>query len=143
MKKELLIVILACLMFGNIKAQVYGNDRIAPMPVTELYDKGLMNSYLNAMAATAARRQELYERYSDLAFEAFDHNQWKDVVYYVTKALDTHYYCGTLYFIRGYAHEQLGELRAAKSDYKTGKKYNSTEAAGALESLKAKMKRKK
>ena len=53
MNKKVLIVVLAGLMCGSIKAQVYGNDRIVPMPVTEMYDRGLMNSYLNAMAATA------------------------------------------------------------------------------------------
>lgn len=142
MNKKVLIVVLAGLMCGSIKAQVYGNDRIVPMPVTEMYDRGLMNSYLNAMAATAARRQELYERYSDMAFEAYDNNQWSNVIYYVDKALNTHYYCGTLYFIRGYAYEQLMNYRAAKRDYRKAKKYNSIEASQALEALKMKMKRK-
>ena len=143
MKKKLLIVAILCLACSSVKAQVYGRDAIVPMPVRELYDKNMMNSYLNAMAATAARRQELYQRYGDMAVEAFNNNQWSNVIYYVTKALDTKYYCGELYYIRGYAYEQLGNLRAAKSDYKTGKKYDSTEAAQALESIKRRMKRKK
>ena len=55
----------------------------------------------------------------------------------------TMFYCGELFYIRGYAYEQLGNLKAAKKDYKTGKKYNCAEAAQALEALKAKRKAKK
>jgi hypothetical protein len=75
--------------------------------------------------------------------EAFDNRDWSHVVSYVNSALATQFYCGTLYYIRGYAYEQLGNLRAAKSDYKAGKKYNCVEAAEALDALKARMKRKK
>jgi len=46
-----------------------------------------------------------------------------------------------LYYMRGYAYEQLGKLRAAKKDYKKGMKNNSQEAALALASLKARKKR--
>lgn len=143
MKKNLLIGLFFCMSVTHAHAQVYGNDRIVSMPVRETYDRGLMDSYLNAMAATAARRQELYEFYSDKAFEAFDKNQWSLVIYNVGEALNTKYYSGSLYFIRGYAYEQLMNYRAAKRDYKKAKKYNSIEAAQALEILKMKMKRKK
>lgn len=70
--------------------------------------------------------------------KAYNNNNWSNVIYYVNAALNTLYYSGTLYYIRGYAYEQLGNLRAAKKDYKTGKKYNCHEAIQALESLKTK-----
>ena len=143
MKKKLLIGSLLCLALVDVKAQVYSYDSTVPMPVMELYDKNLMNTYLNTLEATAARREQNYRYYGDKAMEAFDNRDWSHVVSYVNSALATQFYCGTLYYIRGYAYEQLGNLRAAKSDYKAGKKYNCVEAAEALDALKARMKRKK
>jgi len=56
--------------------------------------------------------------------------------------LATYYYCGGLYYMRGYAYEQLGNRRAAKKDYKLAIKNNCPEAAQALASLKARKRRK-
>ena len=90
-----------------------------------------------------ARRQQNYEQFSNLAFNAFNSRQWSNVISYVGAALNTGYYCGSLYYVRGYAYEQLGNLKAAKKDYKVGKKYNCVEAAQALDALKAKRKAKR
>ena len=40
------------------------------------------------------------------------------------------------------ANEQMGNLRQAKKDYRKGKKYGCYQASSALESLKAKKRRK-
>lgn len=142
MKKKLLIGAMMCGMALNAQAQ-YQYDRALPMPTVDLYDTGMMNMYLRALAETSARRQQSYERYAELAFDAFDNRQWSSVISYVDQALSTLYYCGDLFYIRGYAYEQLGNVRAAKKDYKAGKKYNCAEAAQALEALKAKKKTRK
>jgi hypothetical protein len=60
----------------------------------------------------------------------------------VNNAFSTDYVNGDLYFIRGYAYEQLGYTSYAKKDYKRGRKEGSDLAARALEALKARMKKK-
>ena len=142
MKKKIFIMTLVCSAAMNLNAQIYAGDTSLPMPTIDLYDTGMMNMYLRAMAETAAQRKENYYRYSDMALEAYKNKQWNNVVYYVNEALNTKYYSGELYYLRGYAFEQLGNLRAAKKDYKTGMKHNCPQAAQALEALKVRSKRK-
>jgi tetratricopeptide (TPR) repeat protein len=142
MKKSFLIGAMMCWMALNAQAQ-YQYDRALPLPTVDLYDTGVMNMYMRALAETSARRQQSYEQYSELAFDAFHNEQWGSVIDYVNRALNTKFYCGDLFYIRGYAYEQLGNLKAAKKDYKAGKKYNCIEAAQALEALKAKKKTKR
>lgn len=132
---------MTCSLAMNADAQVYAGDSWMQMPTADLYDDGTMNMYLRALAETEARRKENYQRYSNMALKACRNRQWNSVIYYVNMALETKYYSGQLYYIRGYAFEQNGNLRAAKKDYKKGKKYGSIEAARALEALKAKSKR--
>ena len=142
MKKKVMIGAMMCLMTLNAQAQ-YQYDRALPLPTVDLYDTGMMNMYLRALAETAPRRQQRYEEFADLAFEAFKDKQWNSVINYVNQALSTGFYCGDLFYIRGNAFERLGDIKAAKKDYKTGKKYNCREAAIALETLKAKRKTRK
>ena len=132
---------MTCSLVLNARAQVYAGDSWMQMPTADLYDAGTMNMYLRALAETEARRKENYQRYNSSAFDAYKNKQWNSVIYYVNMALETKYYSGQLYYIRGYAYEQNGNLRAAKKDYKKGKKYGSIEAARALEALKARSKR--
>ena len=141
MKKMILTMALTCLMTKGAEAQIGPYDTYMRMPSADLYDMGMMNAYARVLAEAAARRQEIYDRYSNMAFEAYYNKKWSYVIYYVNMALETKYYSGQLYYIRGFAYEQNGNLRAAKKDYKKGKKYGSIEAARALEALKAKSKR--
>ena len=141
MKKKVLAIAMTCSLVLNARAQVYAGDSWMQMPTADLYDAGTMNMYLRALAETEARRKENYQRYNSSAFDAYKNKQWNSVIYYVNMALETKYYSGQLYYIRGYAYEQNGNLRAAKKDYKKGKKYGSIEAARALEALKARSKR--
>lgn len=140
-KKRLLIGALMCFVVLKGSAQVYAYDTWTQLPTMDLYDTGMMNMYARALEETSARRQEYFSRYSDLAMEAYRNNRWRDAIYYVNEALGTRYYSGAIYYIRGYAYEQLGDLRAAKKDYKKGKKYHCAEASLALKSLKARKKR--
>ena len=94
--------------------------------------------HVRLLAETAARRKAKYNRCCDLAIEAFKNKKWENAIGYVNEALSTLYYSGQLYYIKGYAYEQLGNVKEAKKNYKTGKKYNCTEAAQALEALKKK-----
>ena len=141
MKKKILTITILCTMAMSSKAQIYGYDTAVQMPTMDLYDTGMMNMYARALAETAARRKAVFEHYYDMAIETCGRKEWSEVVYLVNNALDTQYYTGGIYFLRGYAYEQMGNLRAAKRDYKKGKKYNSPEAARALESLKARKRR--
>ncbi len=141
MKRIVMTLAMMCLMAMSSKAQIYDYDTAVQMPTMDLYDTGMMIMYARALAETAARRQAAFERYYDLAIEACGRKEWSDVVYYVNNALETKYYTGGIYFLRGYAYEQMGKLRTAKKDYKKGKKYNSLDAARALEALKAKNRR--
>lgn len=142
MKKKVIMLALMCLVVVSGKAQIYGYDQALRLPTADLYDDAMTNMYLRALAETAAIRKENYFRYSDMAIDAYKNKQWNNVIYYVNEALNTKYYCGGLYYMRGYAYEQLGKLRAAKKDYKTAIKNDSQEAAQALASLKARKKRK-
>ena len=143
MKKLLLTMALACLMAKGAEAQIGPYDTYMRMPTADLYDMGMLNAYARVLAEAAARRQEIYDRYSNMAIEAYRNRQWSYVIYYVNEAFSTKNYSGQLYYIRGYAYEQLGNLRAAKRDYKKGKKNYSTEAARALEALKVRQRQKR
>lgn len=142
MKKKIFVIMLTGMIATSGKAQVYAGDNWGQLPTMDLYDTGMINMHLRALAETAAQRKENYYRYSDMAIEAYNNKQWNYAIYYVNEALNTRYYSGLLYYIRGYAYEQNGNLRAAKKDYKRGKKYNCLEAVQALEALKARSKRK-
>ena len=143
MRKKNLVIALACLITMNVDAQIYPYDTTVPSQPTELYDPNIMNMYIRSMAETAAYRKEKYYRYRDLAIEACKDKQWNYAIYYVNEALDTRYYSGQLYFIRGYAYEKLGNIRSAKRNYKAAIKYNFPEVAQALEALKNRNKHRK
>ena len=140
MKKKLAAIALMCVTTTGINAQVYGYDSWAQMPTMDLYDSGVTNMYLRALAETAARRKADFELYTNQATEAFQKHRWTEVINRVNWALSTEYYNGEIFNMRGYAYEMLGNLSAAKKDYKKGKKHGSYKASMALDSLKAKIK---
>jgi len=143
MKKKIFAITLACMMATGMEAQVGAYDNWMQMPTRGIYDDEMTNMYARALAETAARRQANFERYSNMASEAFTKKQWNYVIYYVNAAFDTQYYNGQLYYMRGYAFEMLGNERNAKKDYRKGKKKNSYQAALALDQLKEKQKQRK
>jgi len=137
MKKAIILMALFNLLSIEGYAQVYGYERNLQMPTRDLYDQGITDMYLRALAETAGKRKASFNHYSSLALEAHNNHQWLQVINYVNMALRTDYENGRVYFLRGYANEQLGYLRDAKKDYKRGRKLGSYEAANALSSLKA------
>lgn len=143
MKNVILTMVLACLMAKGAEAQIGPYDRAARIPMVDIYDEEMMDAYLRVMVETAALRKANFEQYCDLAVEAYNDRQWNYAIYYVNMALNTRYYNGQLYYIRGYAYEQLGNLRAAKKDYKKGAQYDSREAARALQALKEQQKQRR
>ena len=143
MTKKIFAIALTCLISTGVEAQVYAYDSWGQMPTKDIYDDGMMNMYLRAVAETAARRKALFEQFSDRAAEAFNKKQWSLVICYVNDAFETQYYNGELYYLRGYAFEMLGEERQAKKDYRKGKRNNSYQAALALDQLKEKQKQRR
>ena len=143
MKKKFFAVALTCLISTSVEAQVYAYDSWGQMPTKDIYDDGMMNMYLRAVAETAARRKALFEQFSDRAAEAFNKKQWSLVICYVNDAFETQYYNGHLYYLRGYAFEMLGDERQAKKDYRKGKRNNSYQAALALDQLKEKQRQRR
>jgi len=137
MKKRVMTVIAACVVAMSGWAQ-YAEP--VQLPTFDLYDSGVMNAYARAMAETAARREEIFEGYQELAQGAFERKDWSRVIYYVDEALKTHYYNGTVYYFRGSAYEALGNWRQAKKDYRKGAKNGCGLAKVALYSLNEKMK---
>lgn len=138
MKKKIFAMALWCSMALNSHAQ----DTI--FPVADLYDTDMINMLINAYRETADVRMQKYNDYnyySDCAIEAYNKKKWSDAVVYVNQALSTGYYCGMLYFIRGFAYERCGYWDAAKKDYKKSIKYNYMQAEPALIMLKDKIKR--
>lgn len=145
MKKKMITMVLLCMMTVSAKAQVYAYDSYMPMPVRDLYDPQVMSmalAHAEMAARVEAKRQEMFEIYANKAIEAYNNDQWRDAVYYANGAFETTYYNADLYFVRGNAYEHLGDFRQAKKDYKKAKKYGNSDAAYALEALKARMKRK-
>lgn len=140
MKKKVLIVAVVCSMTMVAKAQIGPYDSAVQMPTMDLYDTGAMNAYIGALAATAERRSQQFDYFSKLAVDAYCDDRWYDAIRYVNNALSTQYYDGLLYYIRGYAYEQLGNLKEAKKDYKIGKKYGDKYSIEALDSLEQKEK---
>ena len=143
MRKKILTMSLLCAMAMGANAQIYAYDTWMRMPTRDIYDEGAMNMYARALAETAARRKANFERYSNLADEAFNKKQWNYVIYYVNEALETQYYNGELFYLRGIAYEMLGNERQAKKDYRKGKKNGSYRAVLAMEQLKEKQKQRR
>ena len=142
MKKMVLTMLY--MMALNANAQVYAYDTWTQLPTTDLYDTQTMNmalAHAEMRARVEARKQALFEHYTSQAIDAFRNSQWSSVIYFANQALDTSYYNGDIYYLRGYANEQLGDLRQAKKDYRKGKKYGCYQATAALQSLKARKKR--
>ena len=142
MRKGIVLLVMMCAVSLKGQAQIYGYDQAIKLPTAELYDMNMMNAYANALRETAGTRMQAYRMYCDYAITALSEKQWNNAVYYVDKALDTGYYSGDLYWIRGFANEQMGNLKQAKKDYKEGTKLGSEGAEQALEQLKERMKRK-
>ena len=143
MKKMIVTVALVCTMVLGSKAQVYGYDQAVRLPTTDLYDNTLMEMALRAARETAPRRQQAFEHFGDLAYDAYCNKKWVDVINNVNSALKTGYYNGKLYFFRAFAYESLGYYKNAKKDYKVAKKHGVFEANAALERIKQKMKAKR
>ena len=143
MKKKVLAITFACAMAMNAEAQVYPGESWAKLPTMSFYDPSMTNMYLGALAATAGQRQDNYYRYFDLALEAVNDKHWGLVIYYANLALDTHYYSCEIYYLRGWANEELGKLRAAKKDYQKAYRSGCEEAGKALMNLREKKKQKK
>ena len=143
MKKMIVTVALVCTMVLGSKAQVYGYDQAVKLPTTDLYDNTLMEMALRAARETAPRRQQAFEHFGDLAYDAYCNNRWADVINNVNSALNTGYYNGKLYLFRAFAYESLGYYKNAKKDYKVAKKHGVFEANAALVRIKQKMKAKR
>lgn len=143
MRKEFLMMSLLCSMAMGANAQIYAYDTWMQMPTRDLYDDGMMNMYIKALAETAAKRKANFEQYSNLAVEAFKKKQWNYVILYVNNALETQYYNGEVFYLRGFAYEMLGDERQAKKDYRKGKKNGSYRAEIAMEQLKEKQKQRR
>ena len=142
MKKGIVLFMMMCAVGLKGQAQIYGYDQAIKLPTAELYDMNMMNAYANALRETAARRQQFYYYYSNTAMQMMTEKRWGSAIDYIDKALETGYYCGDIYFMRGKCYEELGDYKTAKSDYKRGKELGSEYAEEALEELKEKMKRK-
>ena len=146
MKKRMLtITVMMLLLAMTANAQVGAYDRAIPLPTRDLYDTQTMSmalAHAQMAARVEAQRKELFSIYANKAVEAYNNSQWVVAINCVNSALETTYYNGDVYYIRGYAYEKLGYYRNAKRDYKKAKKYGNEDAESALESLKIKMKKK-
>ena len=147
MKKRMLTITMMTLMVTvTANAQVGAYDRAIPLPTMDLYDTQTMSmalAHAQMAARVEAQRKELFSIYANRAVEAYNNRQWGVAINCVNNALETTYYSAEVYYIRGYAYEQLGYYRDAKRDYKKAKKYGNVYAADALETLTEKMKKKK
>lgn len=139
MKKKGIVFALLCSITIATKAQIYGGDAAMQMPTTELYNPRMMEMSFRAHAEMAAKRSVLFEQYGNQAVEAFNNRQWSSAVSYASSALSL-YENPSLRYIRGTAYERLGSYKAALKDYKVAKKGGISEAVGAYDALKQKMK---
>ena len=145
MKKKIMTIALMCQMAASSNAQVYGGDTWVQFPTRDLYDSQTMSMALQhaEMAARIrARKEAMWEQYSDLAYENYNDRQWSRVISSVNLALETGFYNSDVYYMRGYAYEQLGYFKQAKKDYRKAKKYGNYQAESALDALKERMKKK-
>lgn len=143
--KKMIIMAVMCLMAASSFAQVYAGDTWVQYPTRDIYDSQTMSMALQHVEMAArirARKEALWEQYSDLAYENYNNRQWNGVISSVNSALDTGFYNSDMYYMRGYAYEQLGYFKQAKKDYRKAKKYGNYKAAWALEALKERMKKK-
>lgn len=131
-------------IFGLIvistNAQIYRDDEYVPLPTADLYDSGMMSMYMSSLAQTAVQRKHEFEQYMNWAYQAYCNAQWADVVTCINYALSTNYWNSDAYYYRGRAYENMGYYSSAKKDYKRAKRKGNRYAAGALESLKDRMK---
>jgi len=139
MIKKGTILALLCFTAIGAKAQIYGGDAAMQMPTTELYNPRMMEMSLRAHAEMVARQSALFEQYGNQAVDAFNNGEWSNAIYYANYALSL-YENPSLRYIRGSAYERLGSYKAALKDYKSAKKGGISEAVGAYDALKKKIK---
>ena len=136
MKKKLLALACASFMATGMNAQVL-------FPTPDLYDSGMMNMYINAARETARARLDNFMYYYDKAVDAYNDQQWNNVIFYVRKAFETGYEDKQLYYMRGVAYERQGYLKEAKKDFKTALKQGYEDSQKALDYLESKEKQRK
>ena len=125
MKKKLFALACASIMATGMNAQVL-------FPTPDLYDSGMMNMYINAARETARARLDSFISYYGKAVDAYNDQQWDNVINYANRAFDTDYEDGQLYFMRGVAYDQKGYTREAKKDLKTALKQGYEDARKVL-----------
>ena len=136
MKKKLLMMALAGSMALGCEAQVL-------FPTPDLYDTGMMNMYINAARETARARLDSFIYYYGKAVDAYNDQQWDNVIYFANQAFATDYEDGQLYFMRGIAYDCKGRTHDAKKDLKTALKQGYEDAQKALDYIEAREKQRK
>lgn len=157
MKKVLLLLL--TLVSIKINAQMYGYDEPTRFPTSDLYDTSSMlllmklakerssssTYYSPQFNDNREERTETYRiskkekkrvdaaTYYELAFSAFNNNDWGRVIYYTKKAQQLGYSNGHLFYIRGWAYQILGNWKAAKRNYIKAKRRGYKAAEYALE----------
>ena len=136
MKKKMFMMALATTMTLGCEAQVL-------FPTPDLYDTGMMNMYINAVRETARARLDNFMYYFEKAVDAYNDQEWSNVIYFVGKAFATDYEDGQLYYMRGVAYDMKGYTKEAKKDFKTALKQGYREAQNALDYIETREKQKK
>lgn len=136
MKKKMLMMAFAATMTLGCEAQVL-------FSTPDLYDTGMMNMYINAARETARARLDNFIYYYGKAVDAYNGQQWDNVIYYANQAFATYYEDEQLYFMRGIAYDCKGRTRDAKKDLKTALKQGYKDAQKALDYIEAREKQRK
>ena len=112
-------------------------------PTPDLYDTDMMNMYINAARETARARLDNFMYYFGKAVDAYNDQEWGNVIYFVDKAFSTDYEDGQLYYMRGVAYDMKGNTKEAKKDFKTALKQGYQEAQNALNYIETREKQRK
>lgn len=129
---------LAALALGA-SATTAARAQFVQFPTCDIFDTDMMRMALNTAREMSIRRERDYNYNYDMALKACANQQWMQAIAYCNRAMRYKDAGGDLYFIRGYAYEQMGDYTAAKNDYWKGKDLGSSSAASMLSSFDERM----
>ena len=132
--KQKVKLFLASLALG-MSATTTMHAQYLELPVGDIFDTNMMSMALNTAREISIRRAQEYNYNYDMALKASANQQWTQAIGYCNRAMRYNNAEGDLYFIRGYAFEQMGDYVAAKNDYWKGKDLGSSSAASMLSSF--------
>lgn len=141
MKRNIYILFL-CILAFNTQSQIVNNSRFRPFSYEEMVralppvTPEMIERAAIARAQDRAEREAKFEKWQSAAVEAYNKGDYYGCLTYINYALETNFYNGYIYYVRGLAFEDLHDYKNAKKQYKKAKDEGYYQAEELLKGIK-------